>query len=125
MCAGAITLAFRGRITVEYASGEPTSGGLRVLTETDIGRRRQWQIQKLSGPFAVFAELLHAVYTVKARPTTRRASFYREPPWRPLIETAGAVMARGRDRGESVEQVVATIWAAIEHAQVDTASEAL
>ena len=76
LCAGAITVAFRGRITVGYASGDPTSGGLRVLTETDIGRRRQWQVQKLHGPFAVFAELLDAMYTVEARPTTRRASLY-------------------------------------------------
>jgi tRNA(adenine34) deaminase len=64
LCAGAIIVAFRGRITVGYASGDPFSGGgLRVLTDTDMGRRRQWQVQKLSGPFAVFAELLHAVYT--------------------------------------------------------------
>jgi tRNA(Arg) A34 adenosine deaminase TadA len=129
MCAGAITVAFRGRVTVGYASGDPTSGGLRVLTDTDIGRRRQWQVQKLRGPFAVFAELLLAVYTVEARPTTHRASLYREPPWQPLIETAGAVIARERDRGASVEQVLATIWAAIEHAQVDpgidSSSEAL
>jgi tRNA(adenine34) deaminase len=119
MCAGAITVAFRGRITVGYASGDPTSSGLRVLTETDIGRRRQWQVQKLRGPFAIFAELLLAVYVVEARPMSGRASLYREPPWRLLIETAGAVIARERDRGASVEQVLATIWAAIEHAQVD------
>jgi tRNA(adenine34) deaminase len=124
LCAGAITVAFRGRITVGYASGDPIGGGLRVLTATDIGRSRQWQVQKLHGPFAVFAELLHAVYTVEARPTSRTAAFYREPPWRWLIETAGAVMARGRDRGEAVEHVLATIWAAIEHAQVETASGA-
>ena len=124
LCAGAITGAFRGRITVGYACPDPISSGLRVLTDTDIGCRRQWQVQQLRGPFGVFAELLLAVYTVEARPTTSRASLYRDPPWRPLIETAGAVMARGRDRGESVEQVVATIWAAIEHAQVDTASDA-
>jgi len=123
MCAGAITVAFRGRVTVGYASGDPTSGGLLVLTDTDIGRRRQWQVQKLRGPFAVFAELLHAVYTVEARPMSLTAARYREPPWWPLIETAGAVIARERDRGASVEQVVATIWAAIEHAQVDPASD--
>jgi hypothetical protein len=63
------------------------------------------------------------VYTVTVRPTTRRASLYREPPWRPLIETAGAVLARGGERGEAVEQVVATLWTAIEQAQVDTASD--
>jgi tRNA(adenine34) deaminase len=124
LCAGAITVAFRGRITLGYASGDPTGGGLRVLTATDIGRHRQWQIQKLNGPFAVFAELLFAVYTVEARPTSRPASYYRELPWRPLIETAGAIMAGGRDRGESVEQVVATIWAAIEHVQLNTAIDA-
>jgi tRNA(Arg) A34 adenosine deaminase TadA len=124
MCAGAITVAFRGRITVGYASGDPSAGGLRGLMATDIGRRRQWQIEKLSGPFAVFAELLIAVYAVEARPTSRHASYYHELPWRPLIETAGAVMARGRAWGESVEQVLATIWAAIEHAQLDTAIDA-
>jgi hypothetical protein len=74
-----------------------------------MGRRRQWQVQQLRGPFAVFAELLHAVYTVEARPTSLTAAFYRGPPWRPLIETTGAVLARGRDWGESVEQVAATI----------------
>jgi tRNA(Arg) A34 adenosine deaminase TadA len=125
LCAGAITMAFRGRITVGYASGDPLSGGgLRVLMDTDMGRRRQWQVQKLRGPFAVFAELLHAVYTVEARPTSLTAAFYRAPPWRPLIETTGAVLARGRDRGESIEQVVATMWTAIAHAQVDTTSQA-
>ena len=124
LCAGAITVAFRGRITVGYACRDPLSSGLRVLTATDIGRRRQWQVQQLRGPFAVFAELLLAVYTVAARPTSLTAGRYREPPWRPLIETAGAVLARGRDRGEAVEQVVATIWAAIAQAQVDTASDA-
>jgi hypothetical protein len=95
-----------------------------VLTDTDIGRRRQWQVQQLRGPFAVFAELLLSVYTVEARPTSLTAVRYREPPWRLLIETAGVGLARGRDRGEAVEQVVATIWAAIEQAQVDTASGA-
>src|SRR5262245_55006584 len=120
MCAGAITVAFRGRVTVGYASGDPTSGGLLVLTDTDIGRRRQWQVQKLAGPFAVFAELLHAGSAVGARPRSRTAARYRGPPWRPLIQTAGTVIARERDRGASVEQVVATIWAAIEHAQVDS-----
>jgi hypothetical protein len=49
---------------------------------------------------------------------------YHELPWRRLIETTGAVLVRGRDRGETVEQVVATIWAAIEQAEVDTASDA-
>jgi hypothetical protein len=73
----------------------------------------------LHGPFALFAELLHAVYTVAARPTSLTAARYREPLWRPLIETAGVVIARGRDQGASVEQVLATIWTAIEHAQVD------
>lgn len=123
LCAGAITVAFRGRITLGYASPDPIGGGLRMLTATDIGRRRQWQVQKFSGPFAVFAELLHAVYTVEARPTGPTASFYREPSWRPLIENVGAVIVGGRDRGETVEQVVATIWAAIE--QFETASRVL
>lgn len=122
LCAGAITVAFRGSITLGYASGDPIGGGLRVLTETVIGRRRQWQVEKLSGPFAIFAELLYAVYTVEARPTSLSAAHYREPPWRPRIETAGVILAGGRDRGEAVEQVVASIWAAIGHAQLDTVS---
>jgi tRNA(Arg) A34 adenosine deaminase TadA len=123
LCAGAITVAFRGRITVEYACRDPLSSGLRVLTDTDIGRRRRWQIQELRGPFAAFAELLLAVYTVEARSTSPTAARYRQPPWRPLIETAGAALARGRDRGEAVEEVVATMWAALREAQVDIASE--
>jgi tRNA(adenine34) deaminase len=123
LCAGAITVAFRGRITVGYACRDPISSGLRVLTDTDIGRRRRWQVQKLRGPFAVFAELLLAVYTVEARPASLTAARYREAPWRSLIETAGPVLARGRDRGEAVEQVVATIWPAI--AQTEPASDPL
>jgi tRNA(adenine34) deaminase len=123
LCAGAITVAFRGRITIGYACRDPIGSGLRVLTDTDIGRRRQWQVQRLRGPFAVFAELLLAVYTVEARPTSLTAVRYHEPPWPPLMETAGAVLARGRERGEAVEQVVATIWAAIEQAYVDAAGD--
>ena len=121
LCAGAITVAFRGRVTLGYACGDPISSGLRVLTDTDIGRRRQWQIQRLRGPFAAFAELLLAVYSVEARPGSLTAARYREAPWRSLIETAGSVLARGRNRGEAVEQVVATTWRAIE--QIETASD--
>jgi hypothetical protein len=117
-------VAFRGRVTIGYACRDPISSGLLVLTGTDIGRRRQWQVLQLRGPFAVFAELLIAVYTVEARPTSLTAARYCEPPWRPLIETAGAVLASGRDRGETVEQVVATVWAAIEQAEVAIASDA-
>jgi len=123
LCVGAITVTFRGRITVGYASRDPVGGGLRGLRATDIGRHRQWQVQKLSGPFAVFAELLHAVYMVEARPTGRTAAFYREPPWRPIVDTAGVLIARERDRGEAIEQVVATLWAIIERAESDTASD--
>jgi hypothetical protein len=36
---------------------------------------------------------------------------------------AGAVIARGRDQGASVEQVLPMIWSAIEHAQIDSASD--
>lgn len=122
LCAGAIVVAFRGRITVGYACRDPISSGLRVLTDTDIGRRRQCQVLQLRGPFTVFAELLLAAYTVEARPTSLTAARYREPPWRPFIETAGAALARARDRGEGVEQVVAKIWAAIGQAEVDIAS---
>ena len=77
LCAGAITVAFRGRITVGFACRDPISSGLRVLTETDIGRRRQWQVQQLRGPFAVFAELLLAVYTTEARPRPHRCALPR------------------------------------------------
>jgi hypothetical protein len=63
------------------------------------------------------------VYTVAVRPTTRRALRYRKPPWQPLIETAGAVLARGRDRGEAVEHVVGTLWAAMKQAETDLASD--
>jgi hypothetical protein len=91
------------------AGAADRDGGLRVLTDTDMGRRRQWQVQQLHGPFAVFAELLHAVYTVEARPTSRTAAFYREPPWWQRIAATGAILARERDRSEPIEQVVATI----------------
>jgi len=124
LCAGAITVAFRGRITVGYACRDPISSGLRVLTDTDIGRRRQWQVQQLRGPFAVFAELLLAVYSVAARPTSLTAARYRLPPWQWLIETAGPALSRGRDGRETVESVVATIWAAIEQAEVSITNDA-
>jgi tRNA(Arg) A34 adenosine deaminase TadA len=118
LCAGAIAVAFRGRITVGYACRDPISSGLGVLTHTGIGRRRQWQIQRLRGPFAIFAELLLAAYTLEARPKSLTAERYREPPWRPLIETTGTVLSSGRDRGEPVEHVVATIWTAIEQIEL-------
>lgn len=124
LCAGAITVAFRGCITVGYACRDPLSSGLRVLSDTDIGRRRQWQVQQLRGPFAIFAELLLAVYTDQARPTSPTAARYLRPPWRPLIESAGIVLARGRDRGEAVDEIVTAIWGALERAQVETAHDA-
>lgn len=114
LCAGAITVAFRGRITVGYACRDPISSGLRVLTETAIGRRRQWQVQQLGGPFAIFAELLLAVYCVETSPTSLTAARYRQPPWGPTIEAAGDVLAKGRDRGEAVEEVVATMWGTLQ-----------
>jgi len=114
LCAGAIAVAFRGRITVGYACPDPISSGLGVLTHTGIGRRRQWQVQRLRGPFAVFAELLLAAYTLEARPTSLTAERYRQPAWRSLIETTSTVLSRGRDRGEPVERVIQTIWTAIE-----------
>ena len=116
LCAGAITVAFRGRITVGYACRDPLSSGLRVLTDTDIGRRRQWQIQQLGGPFAVFAELLLAVYTVQARSTSLTAARYRQPPWRSLIETTGVVLAGAGARGGTVQEVVATMWGTLQEA---------
>ena len=67
--------------------------------------------------------MLLAVYTIEARPRSLTAVRYHEPPWRHLIESTGAALARGRDRGETVEQVVARIWAAIEQAEVDTAND--
>jgi hypothetical protein len=114
LCAGAIAVAFRGRITVGYACPDPISSGLSVLTHTGIGRRRQWQVQRLRGPFAIFAELLLAAYTVEARPTSLTAERYREPRWRSLLETTSTVFSIGRDRGEPVEHVIATIWPVIE-----------
>ena len=120
MCAGATIVAFRGHITLGCASGDLGVGGLQVQTETGSGSRRQCQIEKLSGPLAVFAELLHAVYEVEARPTSRQALYYREHPWRSLIDSTGAVIARGRDQGESVAQVLASSWAEMEHAKVDS-----
>jgi hypothetical protein len=115
-----MAVAFRGRITVGYACPDPISSGLGVLTHTGIGQRRQWRVERLRGPFAVFAELLLAAYTLEARPTSLTAERYREPPWRSLIETTGTALSSGRDRGEPVEHVVATIWPAIE--RIESAS---
>lgn len=121
LCAGAITVAFRGRITVGYASQDPIGGGLGALGATRIGQSRQWHVEKLSGPFTVFAELLHAVFMVAVRPTGRTARHYGESPWRPLIESVGPIIAMARDRSESVEQIVATIWTAIERTPASVA----
>ena len=67
--------------------------------------------------------MLLAAYAVEARPASLTAARYREAPWRSLIESVGPVLAKGRIRGETVEQVAATIWAEIE--QIETASDAL
>ena len=120
LCAGAITVAFRGRITVGYACRDPISSGLRVLTDTDIGRRRQWQVQQLRGPFAVFAQLLLACTPPRrvrgASPLCATTSYPGDGSSRPPAPSSPG--------GETAEQVVATIWAAIEPAEVDTASDA-
>jgi len=121
LCAGAITVALRGRITVGYASPDPIGGGLGALDATAIGRSRQWTIEKLGGPFAVFAELLHAVSMIAVRPTGRTARHYLASSWRPLVESQGSVIAEARRRRRSVEEIVAMIWPAIEHGDVGVA----
>ena len=118
LCTGAITVALRGRITVGYASPDPIGGGLGAVKATRIGQSREWNIEKLDGPFAVFAELLHAVCMIAVRPTGRTARHYTASPWRPLIESQGPVIADARDRRQSVEQIVVATWPAIEHAGV-------
>jgi tRNA(Arg) A34 adenosine deaminase TadA len=121
LCAGAIMIALRGRITVGYASPDPIGGGLGALGATRIGQSREWRIEKLGGPFAVFAELLHAVCMIAVRPTGRTARHYGASRWRPLIESQGPAIAEARDRRQSVEQIVAVMWPAIEHAEVGVA----
>jgi tRNA(adenine34) deaminase len=121
LCAGAITVALRGRITVGYASPDPIGGGLGALRATRIGQSREWHIEKLGGPFAVFAELLHAVCMIAVRPSGRTARHYGASPWRPLIESQGPVIAGARDRSQSIEQIVSAIWPAIERAEVGAA----
>lgn len=116
LCAGAITVAFRGAITVGYACGDPIGGGIRTLTATDIGRRRQWHFERLDGPFAAFAEVLHAAYCFETRPDSLTAAVYRQSPWQPLVDTAIVVLVGGRDRAEPVEQVLAMIWSELQHA---------
>ncbi|GAC1490817.1 MAG: hypothetical protein NVS1B1_08330 [Candidatus Limnocylindrales bacterium] len=117
LCAGAITVAFSGRITIGYASADSLSGGLGTLGATQIGRRRQWEIQRLGGPLAVFAELLLALYSLADRPDGITAALYRGPAWQPLIGTAGPVLARARDRDDPVEAALAQVWPALEAAQ--------
>jgi len=121
LCTGAITVALRGRITVGYASPDPIGGGLAALGATRIGQSREWTIEKLGGPFAVFAELLHAVSMIAVRPTGRTARHYGASSWRPLVESQAPIIAEARERHQSVEEVVATIWPAIEHAGVRVA----
>lgn len=117
LCTGAIMVAFRGRITVGYASDDTLSGGLGTLASTGIGRRRTWQIQKLRGPLAVFAELLVAIYSLEIRPDGITAALYRGPTWQPLIGAASPAIARSRSRGDAVEEALATIWAELERAR--------
>jgi len=121
LCAGAITVAFRGRITVGYACSDPIGGGIGTLTATDIGRRRQWRFETLGGPFSAFAEVLHAAYCFETRPESLTAAVYRQSPWRSLVDTAGVALIGGRDRGEAVEQVLATIWPELERAPLGDA----
>jgi tRNA(adenine34) deaminase len=121
LCTGAITVALRGRITVGYASPDPIGGGLGAIGATRIGQSREWRIEKLGGPFAVLAELLHAVCMIAVRPTGRTARHYAVSPWHPLIESQGPLITQARDRRQSVEQIVATMWPAIEHAEVGVA----
>ena len=102
-------------------AGTPQSGGLRALTATEIGRRREWRVEELGGPFGIFGELLPAAYGVERRPTSLSASFYRDPPWGPVIDAASATLASSRDRGESVEAVLDRLWPLLERASADGA----
>jgi tRNA(Arg) A34 adenosine deaminase TadA len=110
LCTGAITVAFTGRITVGYASADSMSGGLGTLPATAIGRRRQWEIQKLDGPLAVFAELLLALYSLDARPDGVTAALYRGPAWQSVIQIVRPSVARARECGTGIEQLLTSIW---------------
>lgn len=124
LCAGAMTVALRGRITVGYASPDPIGGGLGALGATAIGRSRQWQIEKLGGPLAVFAELLHAAFMVARRPTGRTGRHYGAEPWRALVESARPILDLARDGTEPIERVVALAWPTIEQAEMCLAGRA-
>ena len=92
---------------------DPISSGLRVLTDTDLGRRRQWQVHMLR--WAVLDLRRVAPCCVHRRGAS-------DEPHRRALPRATMVAAdrhRGRrpgqesSRGEAVEHVVATVWAAI------------
>lgn len=116
LCTGAIMVAFSGRITVGFASADSLSGGLGTLAATEIGRRRQWEIQRLGGQFGVFAELLLAVYSLEARPEGIAAAQYRGPTWQPLIEAVRPALSRARDHGDVIEQILAAVWSDLQRA---------
>ena len=120
LCAGAITVAFRGRIRVGSRVATNQQRAARADGHS-IGRRRQWQIEQLPWAFAVFAESLLAVYTTEALrgalPLCAITSHPGDTSSRPP-----APSSPGGDRGQTVKQVVATIWAAIEQAEVGTAT---
>jgi hypothetical protein len=109
-----MAVAFPGHIGVHYACGDPVSNGRAVLTETPLGRRREWQVQKLSGSFSVFADLLLAMYMVDARPASTGATRYREPSWQELLNQVRDVLANGRERQVPVADVVTSLWPSIQ-----------
>ena len=79
LCAGAITMSLRGRITVRYAVDDPISGGIDAALRSPQGQRRDLQLHGLEHPgFVNFADALNLAESIRRVPAGVVAAHYRE-----------------------------------------------
>ena len=78
MCAGAITMSFRGRVVVRYAVDDPIAGGIEEATHSPQGQRRDLQLRRLGDPgFVTFADALNLAESIRRVPSGVVAKHYR------------------------------------------------
>ena len=79
MCAGAITMSLRGRVTVRYAVDDPIAGGIEAVTSSPQGQRRNLRLHRLEHPgFVRFADALNLGESIRRVPEGVVAAHYRK-----------------------------------------------
>lgn len=79
LCAGAIMVTLRGKVTVRYAAPDPIAGGMEVALRSPQGLRRSLNVERLNHKrFCRFAEILTLEESLRRVPRGVVGNYYRE-----------------------------------------------